>query len=263
MASGSLSRVESTLLRVRPATLAAAAKVLFRVQRREVGVRAGTFLVDPVSNLGAELIRTGEYEPPMTRRLATSLGAGMTFVDVGANEGYFTVVASSLVGTSGHVVSIEPQRRAVGILATNLRLNRCSNVDVVQAAVGDATGSLVIHLMPSVNTGASSASRPVRYPTRRERVRQAKLDDLLPSLSVDTVDVMKIDVEGYESRVIDGARDLFRRGVVRHVALELHPRQLRTLGTTPRDVVFLMESLGFACTVLGDSAWCVFGSETS
>lgn len=262
MAPESLSRLERSLFRMRPAAALSVVKVLLRVRRREVHVPAGRFLVDPVSYFGAELIRTGAYEPSMTRRLADNLSAGMTFVDVGANEGYFTVMASALVGASGRVVAVEPQERVADVLAANLGLNSCSNVNVVRAAVGDVAGVLVLHIMPSVNTGASSATPPVRYPTRREHVTQVKLDDLLPSLGVETVDLMKIDVEGYESHVIDGAREVFRRGAVRQVALELHPRQLRALGTTSEDVVLLMESLGFACTVAGDSGWCVFNGGT-
>jgi FkbM family methyltransferase len=254
--------LERALFHMRPAAALSVAKVLLRVRRREIHVPAGRFLVDPVSYLGAEIISTGGYEPSMTRRLADNLSAGMTFVDVGANEGYFTVMASALVGAGGRVVAIEPQASVADVLDANLKLNGCSNVNVVRTAVGDTAGVLTLHIMPSVNNGASSATPPVRYRTRREHVAQVKLDDLLVSCGVETVDLMKIDVEGYESHVIEGAREALRRGTVKHVALELHPRQLRALGTTSEDVVLLMESLGFACTVNGDSAWCVHGGGT-
>lgn len=254
--------IERLLLRLRPAAVASIAKTALRIRRREIEVRAGTFLVDPISNLGATLISTGEYESEMSERIVAQLRSGMTFVDVGANEGYFTVLASSVVGASGCVVAIEPQRRSVEILEANLALNECVNVQVVKAAAGDVSGSLVLHLMPSTNSGATSAVRPVRYPVRTEKVAQTRIDDLLPSLGISLVDVMKIDVEGYESHVIEGARETLRTGAVACALVELHPRQLRALGSSPQDVVQSMKELGFSCSVADNSLWCVYGGNT-
>jgi FkbM family methyltransferase len=254
------SRLERLLLRLRPAAAVSVAKTAFGIRRREVKVQAGTFLVDPVSNLGAALIRTGEYESEMSERIVAQLRPGMTFVDVGANEGYFTVLASSVVGAGGRVVAIEPQSRAVEVLGANLALNRCLNVQVVKAAAGDVTGSLVLHLMPSPNTGATSAVRPVRYPVRTEKVAQTRIDDLLASLNILSVDAMKIDVEGYELRVINGARETFRSGTIACALVELHPRQLRALGSSPQDVVLSMKELGFSCSLSENSLWCTYGS---
>jgi FkbM family methyltransferase len=260
MTSLAHSRIERLLLRVRPAAAASIAKAVFRVRRRELKAQVGTFLVDPVSNLGAALIRTGEYESEMSERILAHLRPGMTFVDVGANEGYFTVLASSAVGAGGRVVAIEPQRRAVEVLRANLALNGCVNVEVVEAAVGDVTGSLVLHLMPSTNSGATSAVRPVRYPVRTAKVAQTRIDDLLTSLKILSVDAMKIDVEGYELHVINGARESLRSGSVACALVELHPRQLRALGSSPQDVELSMRELGFACSLGENSLLCVHGS---
>ena len=146
------------------------------------------------------------------------------------------------------------------VLKANVALNGCVNVEVVKAAVGDVTGSLVLHLMPSTNSGATSAVRPVRYPLRTEKVALTRMDDLLTSLKIPSVDVMKIDVEGYELNVINGARESLGSGRVVCALVELHPRQLRALGSSPQDVELSMRGLGFACSLGENSLLCIHGS---
>src|SRR4051795_13108866 len=96
------------LRRIRPALLASYLKRLLRIKRVVVRTGAGAFFVDPISHLGAQLIDTGEYEPDMMATLEKHLSAGGVFVDVGANEGYFSVEAGRIVGPSGRVVAVEP-----------------------------------------------------------------------------------------------------------------------------------------------------------
>src|SRR3954470_828715 len=82
------------LFRVRPAPLAVAMKALLRVRRLPVTTAEGTFWLDPASSQGLCLLKNDVYEPPMLETLKSYLRPGDTFADVGANEGYFSVVAS-------------------------------------------------------------------------------------------------------------------------------------------------------------------------
>src|SRR4051812_38970298 len=115
------------LARVRPAPVASALKRLLRVRRRAVTTPEGTFWIDPVSNLGLELLR-GRYEPSLTEVVRRYLRPGGVFVDVGANEGYFSAIAARLVGPTGRVVAVEPQARLRPVLEENFRLNGVANV---------------------------------------------------------------------------------------------------------------------------------------
>src|SRR5437867_4039784 len=142
------------LMRLRPALLAAFVKQLIDIRRMVVRTQVGSFLVDPISNLGDALIRQGLYEPGMVETLKRFLSPGSVFVDVGANEGFFSVVGGSMVSASGSVIAIEPQTRLRTVLEQNLKLNGLSNVALYQVAVSNSEGVVELYLSPDTNTGA-------------------------------------------------------------------------------------------------------------
>ena len=100
--------------------------------------------------LAREVCVTGRYEPQETILLQYLLGPGHTFVDVGANWGYFTLVGASLVGPSGRVVSVEADPRACRALAANVAKNALSTVTVVEAAADDREGVLTLNTVRHV-----------------------------------------------------------------------------------------------------------------
>ena len=127
------------LQRVRPAPLASALASLFGLNRRRLFRAAnGTFYINPISGLGSAILQGG-YEPQMVNVLNHYLSSGGVFIDVGANEGYFSVLASRLVGPKGTVVAIEPQSRLQSVLQTNLSINECFNVRLIQCILSDQT----------------------------------------------------------------------------------------------------------------------------
>src|SRR4051794_27016084 len=104
------------LLRVRPASLADLIKRAAGINRLLLETDHGRFFVDPCSNLGWQLCEHGTYEEGMRLTIEKYLPPGGVFLDLGANEGYFTVIAARRCGPSGHVVAIEPQLRLLPIL---------------------------------------------------------------------------------------------------------------------------------------------------
>src|SRR5690242_17630309 len=102
------------LMRVRPAFVASAIKRVLRLRRQLVTTPLGSFEVDPVSHLGLSLLTHYSYEPEMESFIEREIGPGMTFIDVGANEGYFSIAAARRVGLQGRVISVEPQARLHG-----------------------------------------------------------------------------------------------------------------------------------------------------
>lgn len=160
------------LLRVRPAQLADWLKKLFRVQRREVTATTGhRFDVDPASVFGINLLKGETYEPGLTRVVQRLLREGDTFLDLGGNEGYFSVLASACVG-SGQVFCIEPQRRLQQVIQKNFNLNACRNVRIQQTAISDTNDDVTLYLRPSLNTGASEylPALAARYKVRDRSV---------------------------------------------------------------------------------------------
>jgi protein-L-isoaspartate O-methyltransferase len=112
--------------------------------------------LDPIFGVGASISETGSHDSGMERTLANELQRGMTFIDLGANEGYFTVQGARLVGTAGRVVSVEPQDKLISVIERNLSLNDLGNATVVRAAISDTDGSRTLFLPPD------SAARVLR-----------------------------------------------------------------------------------------------------
>ena len=233
------------LMRVRPAPLAALLKALLLVRRVEHATPEGTFWIDPASYQGLALARHGVYEPELLATVKNRLRPGGVFVDVGANEGYFSVVASRIVGLSGRVLSIEPQARLQRVLRRNFELNGCANTRLVAAAVSDRPGQAVLHLTPGVNNSASSFHRPTRYPLLRQRVPTLPLEAILDQAGVQSCDLMKIDIEGWEYEAVLGSRALFTSGRVRALALELHPQLLAPRGLDAEQITLFLAGCGY------------------
>jgi FkbM family methyltransferase len=237
------------LRRVRPAMLASGLCTVCGLGRRKpVKSRHGVFFISPVNGLGNILIEEGEYEPLMTTVLQKYLKPGDVFIDLGANEGYFSVIASGLVGKGGRVIAIEPQSRLQMVIRTNLELNGCSNVETHQLLLSAADGESMLMLTTELNTGASSmcASRQrLRRIMPVERVPSQTLGSFLERIRITTCDFMKVDIEGAEWDVFMGAGQVLRRGIIRRFVLEIHNDILEARGVRGRDLHEFVLSCGY------------------
>ena len=96
-----------------------------------------------------------------------------------------------------------------------------------------------------MNNSASSLHRPTRYPLRRHTVPTTTLDEIFRSQQLETCDLMKIDVEGWEYETVLGAKDLFSSGRVRAIALEMHPEQMARRGLDATAVTGFLKTCGY------------------
>jgi FkbM family methyltransferase len=146
----------------------------------------------------------GLYEPDQTRNLCRHLRRGGVFFDIGTQAGYHTLLASRLVGAKGRVCSWEPVPRNVGYLRRHVTLNGLANVTVIEAAVSDRDGTVHFDTSGSYMAGHISEQGALAVPTMR-------LDTLLAESKIPIPTVMKIDVEGAEFGVLQGAQQLLLR----------------------------------------------------
>lgn len=225
------------LLRIRPAFVASFLKRVLRIRRRVVETPEGRFFVDPASNFGFALLSKNEYEPELTHTVKSLLQAGDVFFDLGANEGYFSVVAAQRVGATGTVLCVEPQSRLQPVIFRNLSENHAPHVRVFQVAVSDTDGFAELSLPPDINTGHGALFRKTRYRNPTEIVPQITLTGFLDRLAFDEIDLMKIDIEGFEYEAILGSKEIFERGKVKHIALELHPSLLKRRGKNGQEIL--------------------------
>jgi FkbM family methyltransferase len=244
-------------MKIRPAIFAELLKRLFRINRIVANTIYGNFWVDPVSNFGWTINTQGLYEQSMINTIQKSLFPGAIFVDIGSNEGYFTVIASKLVGPSGRVISIEPQERLLPVLKKNLELNGIEGVRVLNLAITDRSGEGVMHLSPNLNSGSSALDRGLtKYPSRRQAVKTRRLGDILNDEGIEYVDLMKVDIEGFEYEAILGSPEIFEEHRVRTLALELHPSRLAARSKSVLHITDMLASHGYRYTGdEGNSVW--------
>jgi len=179
-----------------------------------VGASGGFFLYDSDDLINLKLAIVGAHEFDTTHYLQTRLRPSDVFVDVGANLGYFSVLAGLRV-TAGRVVAIEPSPRTLAALRTNIALNALQNVEAVQRLLWSEAGrEMNLRVLDPYNLGANSlfgnGAVEVVLPTDT-------LDNLVSELGLTHVDIIKIDVEGAEREVLLGAKRCLR---------ELRPRAL-------------------------------------
>ena len=190
----------------------------------------------------------GLYERTTARRLAEFVRAGMTVVDVGANVGAHTLPLALAVGGSGRVVAVEPTVAAFERLCRNRDLNPdlAARIVPVHAAVGAPDGLL----QPSYYSAWPLENGGSRHPVHRgaeqstANARFATLDGLVETLGIDRVSLIKIDVDGSELDVLEGARDVIRRDHPT-VVFELCPYLLTDAGKSAHELVTYFTSQGY------------------
>jgi FkbM family methyltransferase len=201
--------------------------------------------------LQQQIFFEGYYERPLIEWMKGQLQPSDVFWDVGANIGAVTLVAARLCR---QVVAFEPNPAALSLLKAHIATNGLTNVLVIDRALGSEPGRADLHVGPDHNLGMSSlmAERP---DAPRVSVEVESADELVRSGGVPAPTVIKIDVEGAEHLVLEGAREVLAAGHVRAVVFEgraeadgtpSNPRVARSLAG------FHLAELGVSTTTADD-----------
>ena len=184
----------------------------------------------------------GVWEPGETALLLGWLSPGMTFVDVGAHVGYYTLLAARRVGPGGTVFAFEPAPRNFELLLANVWRNGLTNVACFPWAVSDQAGFTELFL-DERNTGDNRLFGD----GAGVRVRAVALDGL--RVLRPPIDIVKIDVQGTEEAVLAGMRGLLARSPRARLTLEYWPFGLRALGRDEHGALAYYRSLGYRLRV--------------
>lgn len=170
----------------------------------EVARLGGVELYVPADDaaVGGPMLRRRAHQPHLAGLLRRILAPGMTFVDVGANIGYFSLLAAEIVQGRGRVVAIEPGARNCRLLHRSLVRSGLGQVEIHPYALSDRRGTLA-YVSEGTNGTIGEVDPTHDIPPGARLVPATTLDDLVAGL--DRVDVVKLDAEGAEGRVLRGS----------------------------------------------------------
>ena len=221
------------------------------------GYRVKLNLADPVQRR----IYCGTYKPDQYDLLNRYIRRGMTFVDVGANIGYYTLLFASFeqeyvgdgtfdqdhLGNPGRVYAFEPSPLAGKRLAETISYNELLNVHFQPVALGDASGEQSIYVSRRLNNHRRSMlpfadSAPITMQVKR-------LDVALEEQGVQKVDLLRIDVNGYEPNVLTGAVKYLKERRITAILCAFDEDALKENGSSRETLYELLTSYGFGSTV--------------
>ena len=194
--------------------------------------------------ISRQISEHGVWEPFESRLVARLLKPGDVFLDLGANIGYYTLLAARACGPGGAVFAFEPEPGNFRLLLRNLELNGIRNVTAVNAAADAATGRTALFLSED-NQGdhriyaGDGRSAPVEVPA-------VALDDWFAGRDT-RIDLVKMDTQGSEARIIDGMAGLIESNRDRiRMIVEFWPFGLAGAGDSARGLVERLRRFGLA-----------------
>jgi FkbM family methyltransferase len=198
------------------------------------------------------------FEPLITKKILGSIKKGDIVFDVGAWIGYYTLLAAKKVGTDGKVVAIEAHEKNIERLIKNVEMNQFSNVTILNMAAGEESyiGTLMegkdsstTHQITKDSSQSPKGENLIVADTPI-KVKVETLDNVIRNLGITEVNLLILDIEGYEYFALKGLKHCLSNGIIKSLICEIHPRILEQYGSSERDVINILEAQGYDTLVL-------------
>jgi len=191
------------------------------------------------------------FEPEDVAVFRTFIKPNSIVLDVGANIGQYALLASKLMGETGQVYAFEPSPEVYPKLQHHVQLNEFSNIEVITCAVAAKSGSMEFY--PANEQGNQGVGSLIPADDYRAQIRSTasidvdvvSLDAFCESRDITHVDMLKIDVEGFDLEVLKGAEALMKNNPNLVIMSEVEPINLAQLGATAADFYGFMKERGF------------------
>ena len=166
----------------------------------------------------------GVYEPWKFKLFCDLVRKNMTIIDVGANKGCFSLLATKLMGDYGRVLSFEPEPINCEWITRSIDANNYKGITLFQMALSDSDGKADLYI--GEKSGFHSLLPPLDKPEpEKMTVIQKRLDTVLQENKISEVDLIKIDVEGSELQVLKGATETIKQNKNLKIIMDLHPQK--------------------------------------
>jgi len=187
------------------------------------------FEVDPHDFVVQEILYNNEQDPYSSRYARSVVRPGEVVVDAGAHIGWFSLLFSRLVGSTGIVHAFEPAEETRAKLRRNIELNDSRNVQIYALALGDEVTQVRIRRMDKLNTGANRVS------IGAGEIGMTTLDNL----GLERLDFLKADIEGCEGKLLRGGRETIQKFRPKMI-LEVNPSALADFGDSAERLIAIL-----------------------
>jgi FkbM family methyltransferase len=211
-------------------------------------------LVDTRSlDVGIHLLTLGEWEQTDMAVFASLLQPGNRVLDIGANHGVYALHAALAVGTRGQVHAFEPNPRLAWLADFSLKLNGFGDYATMhQMGVSDAPGDGRLFFSDALSGSGAILQAGVSPQDHEVNCRLEALDNIFPDPGF-TVDVIKMDIEGFEGLALRGMRRLLARSPQVKIMMEYAPEWIARAGYAPEVIFEVLEALGLKIWIIGDA----------
>ena len=198
----------------------------------------------------------GTYEPDITQAITDHCKPGWVVCDIGAHHGYFSLLMSKIIGAGGYCIAFEPFLKNYDCIVKTIQANSLTNITVEQLAVSNQSNLKVFQTNPQESTmGRLVNNMALGEAHRFEKaviVKTTSLDDYFKNCGIPRIDMIKIDVEGTESQVIEGAQSILNNNKPTLI-MEIHACGKDDLARHP--IVIDLERIGYQIDVLNIDHW--------
>ncbi|MEE9372245.1 MAG: FkbM family methyltransferase [Saprospiraceae bacterium] len=187
------------------------------------------------------------FEDKSKTELYASISDGSIVMDIGANMGDVSFNLARIIGNKGHVISFEPDRSNYERFERNLALNNFSNITLVKNGLGREFGSFTMAINENEpgNDGSKRILKTSNNSKNLELVKIITLDSWVEKNPIEQLDLVKIDVEGYEVKALKGGENtLVKYGP--DLYMEVHDAKLKEQGSSAKELLFFIQGLGYS-----------------
>lgn len=222
----------------------------------------GSFIVKTKENISLEIFLSSQMDTSyfdlnfnrnnIILEEINKLKSGQNFLDIGANIGYYSLLASKIVGNSGRVYSFEPSSREFKRLLKNIEINNCKNIIPSNLALSDSNNEIYFSIAQG-HTGLNSISIEDKSIDKTTQiVKTMKLDTYFNS-EIIRFKLAKIDVEGSELMVLKGMEQILKEHAIERIIIEITPRFFKVFNYKKDDIYNFLKFYGYTSIVNGDS----------
>ena len=215
-----------------------------RLRPRVVEVNGVKIFLHPQEEFVSEsLLRDNAYEAFETKILCEEIKPGHVVLDIGANIGYYTLLAAKLVGEQGRVFAFEPEHQNFALMNKSVKANGFHNVTLVRKAVYNATGPQTLYIN-QWNRGDNRIFESSDDDWPSVTIDATRLDDYFANYQ-GSIDFIKMDIQGAEITAIEGMSSLLNKHKRVKLFTEFEPITLKAFGFEPADYLELLQQHGF------------------